>query len=268
MERKISSLQNDKIKNLLKLYAKSRERKKQGVFVVEGPKELWHAINSGYEVVEIYYCDTIFSVTEVEQLKTRLGDTAIFYQISSHVFEKTVYRDSTGGVVSVLKSRSHSLDQLKLKKNPLIMIADGIEKPGNVGALLRTADAANVDAVILTDMKSDLYNPNVIRSSVGCLFGRNIVLADSCSAIEWLKENGLAIYVTYLEASIPYTTADFSKGCAIVVGNEATGVKLEWVKAANQNLIIPMRGINDSLNVSVSAAIVVFEALRQRDIAV
>jgi TrmH family RNA methyltransferase len=158
----------------------------------------------------------------------------------------------------------HGLNQLRLSKNPLLLILESVEKPGNLGAVLRTADAAGVDAVIICDPHTDFYNPNVIRSSVGCVFTNQIASATSEETINWLKENNIKIFSTYLKASAPYHETDFTKPCAIILGTEATGLSDLWVKKSDATIIIPMQGKIDSMNVSTAAAVVVFEARRQR----
>ena len=175
------------------------------------------------------------------------------------------HRDSTEGIVALAKAKNHDLSQLKIKnKNPLILVAEAPEKPGNIGALLRTADAANLDAVFIANPKTDLYNPNIIRSSVGCVFSRNIVMADTGTIISFFKENNIKIYCAALSASLPYTEVDLTEPAAIVVGTEHSGLSNEWLSNSFQNIIIPMEGQIDSMNVSVSAAILIFEAKRQR----
>ena len=166
--------------------------------------------------------------------------------------------------MAIAKSKSLQLSDLKLSKNPLLLIAEAPEKPGNVGALLRTADAANIDAVIIANPKSDLYNPNIVRSSVGCLFTRQIATATSEEVIAFLKKNNIAIYSATLQDSTTYHSQDYTTPTALVVGTEATGLSQIWRTESSKNIIIPMQGEIDSMNVSVAAAILLFEAKRQR----
>jgi len=167
--------------------------------------------------------------------------------------------------LAIVKSKTHFLSDLKFAtKNPLVLVAEAPEKPGNIGALLRTADAAKLDAVLIANPKGDLYNPNIIRSSVGCLFTNTIAVGSTKEVIDFLKKEHIAMYCAALTASEKYTKTDFSKASAIVVGTEATGLSEEWLSNATQNIIIPMEGEIDSMNVSVAAAIVIFEAKRQR----
>jgi TrmH family RNA methyltransferase len=185
-------------------------------------------------------------------------------EINKEVFEKLAYRDTTEGVIGIAKSKSLNLSDLILKENPLILIAEAPEKPGNIGALLRTADAANLDAVIIANPKGDLFNPNVVRSSVGCLFTNQIATGTTSEIIAYLKERKINFYCATLQNSTSYHTQDYSTPTALVVGTEATGLTQEWRDAATQNIIIPMQGEIDSMNVSVAAAILIFEAKRQR----
>jgi RNA methyltransferase, TrmH family len=260
MHFKITSTQNPKVKSLLAL-EKPRERRKQQLFIVEGKKEIGYALDAGYKIGNIFFCDEI--VTEAELAELSLQDKLLI-PVSKEVFDKIAIRESTGGMIAVAEQKTHRLAEIKLKKNPLLLILEGVEKPGNLGAVLRTADAAGVDAVIICDPQTDFYNPNVIRSSVGCVFTNQLAAATSEETIAWLKENNIAIFCTYLKAAKPYHQTDFTKPSAIVMGTEATGLSDVWVKNSSANIIIPMRGEIDSMNVSNAAAVVVFEALRQR----
>src|SRR5258706_6486660 len=167
-------------------------------------------------------------------------------------------------MIAVAEQKPHLLSQIKLKKNPLILVLEAVEKPGNLGAILRTADAAGVDAVIICDPQTDFYNPNVIRSSVGCVFTNQLAAVSSDVAIAWLKKTQIITVCTSLQASRPYHQIDFTQPCAIVMGTEATGLSELWTKNSDANIIIPMQGKIDSMNVSNAAAVVVFEVLRQR----
>jgi TrmH family RNA methyltransferase len=259
----ITSTQNPKIKSLLTL-EKPRERRKQCLFVVEGVKEIKLALAAGYKIGNIFFCEEIISSEESEFLKDQ---DKLLIPVSKDVFEKIAVRESTGGMIAVAEQKTHGLQQLKLSKNPMLLILESVEKPGNLGAVLRTADAAGVDAVIICDPQTDFYNPNVIRSSVGCVFTKQIASASSEETISWLKDNNIKIYSTYLKASAPYHETDFKKSCAIILGTEATGLSDIWVKKADATIIIPMQGTIDSMNVSTAAAVVVFEARRQRGFA-
>ena len=232
----ITSTQNPKIKSLL-LLEKPRERKKQSVFVVEGRKEVMYALKAGYQIQNIFFCEDIISAQELIELK--LNDRLLI-PVSREVFDKIAVRESSGGMIAIADQKSHNLDDIKLKNNPLLLILESVEKPGNLGAILRTADAAGVDAVIICDPQTDFYNPNVIRSSVGCVFTKQIASATSEETIHWLKKNNVNIFCTYLRASKPYYETDFIGPSAIVMGTEATGLSDGWVKNATSNIIIPM----------------------------
>jgi len=256
----ISSAQNPKIKHILAL-EKPRTRREENLFVLEGVKELELALQAKYTLQSVFFCPDIISEAVV---KTIVRDHNLLIPVAKSVFEKTAYRESTGGIITIAQQRRHSLSDIKLSTNPLILIIESVEKPGNLGALLRTADAAALDAVIICDPQTDFYNPNVIRSSLGCVFTNQLASAQSEETITWLKEKNVTIYCTYLQASTIYHKQDFRKSSAIVMGTEATGLSDLWVNAADANIIIPMEGKIDSMNVSTAAAVVIFEAKRQR----
>lgn len=256
----ISSTQNPKIKGLIAL-EKPRERRRQQLFVIEGKKEIGMALAANYKIGNIFFCEDIVSIHDLKSL----GLPEIFHvRVTKEVFDKIAVRENSGGVVAVAEMKVHSLDQLVLSKNPLLLILEGVEKPGNLGAILRTADAAGVDAVIICDPQTDFYNPNVIRSSIGCIFTKQVAAATSEETIQWLKKNNISILCTYLEASKPYHEIDYKKPSSIVMGTESTGLTKVWTENSDANIIIPMSGKIDSMNVSTAAAVVVFEAKRQR----
>jgi RNA methyltransferase, TrmH family len=243
------------------LQEKSRLRKQEGLFLIEGKREIELAIKGGYEIETILCLPEIYS--EVAILLA-LNQNFEIIEINKEVYQKLAYRDSTEGIVAVAKSKSLLLSDLQLSVNPLILIAEAPEKPGNIGALLRTADAANVDAVIIANPKTDIYNPNIIRSSVGCLFTNQIAVGSTAEIISFLNHKKIDFYCATLQNATSYVMQDFTKPAAIVVGTEDSGLTPEWRAAAKQNIIIPMNGAIDSLNVSVAAAILIFEAKRQR----
>ncbi|MCK0157634.1 RNA methyltransferase [Cellulophaga sp. F20128] len=262
--KQITSLQNPLIKKTLVLQDKSRERKKANLFVLEGIRELQLALKGDYEIDTLFFCPELVSKQLVMDLALTNPNIDLI-EITTDIYQKIAYRTTTEGVLALVKCKEHSLKNLKLsKKNPLLLIAEAPEKPGNIGALLRTADAAHLDAVIIANPKTDLYNPNTIRSSVGCLFTNSIAMGTTTEIISFLIANNIQIYCAALTASKEYTKIDYTKSSAIVVGTEATGLSEEWLKSATQNIIIPMEGEIDSMNVSVAAAIVIFEAKRQR----
>ncbi len=261
----ITSTQNPLIKQVLQLQEKSRARKKSGLFIIEGIREIQLALKGAYTVNTLLYCESVANTSAVAKL-LKQTTTSNVVTISETVYKKIAYRTSTEGVIAIANSKNHNLSELTFKhKNPLVLVAEAPEKPGNIGALLRTADAANLDAVIIANPKTDLYNPNIVRSSVGCLFTNTIATGTTTEVINFLKQQNIPIYCTALTASAPYYTQNFKDAAAIVVGTEATGLSEDWLKNASQNIIIPMQGEIDSMNVSVAAAIVIFEAKRQRN---
>lgn len=260
--KEITSVQNSYIRNLLKLQEKSRERKKQGFFIVEGKREISLAIAANYRIDTVLFYPDVIGEKEV---LTLFNSNINRIEISKEVYQKIAYRGSTEGIIAVVKSKKFNLKNINFKnKNPLILVAEGIEKPGNIGALLRTADAAHIDAVFIANPKSDLYSSNIIRSSVGCLFTNQIAIGSSEEIIAFLKEQKIEIYAATLQNSNEYHQENYTKSSAIVVGTEATGLSEIWKEKATQNINIPMQGKIDSMNVSVAAAIVIFEAKRQR----
>mgnify|MGYP001812774404 CR=1 FL=1 len=261
----ISSLQNPLVKQIALLKEKSRERKNLGLFVLEGKRELSMAIKANYEIETLLYFPGIIPEDSILILMEGIKNKPEIIQVSNAVYQKIAYRDSTEGVVAIVKQKSHELDELQLKNDQvLILVAEAPEKPGNIGAMLRTADAANLDAVLIANPKGDLYNPNIIRSSIGCLFTNNIAVGSTSGIIAFLKDRNIDIYCAALSTAENYTKVNFTKAAAIVVGTESIGLSNEWLEASTQNIIIPMEGEIDSMNVSVSAAILIFEAKRQR----
>lgn len=256
----ITSPQNPKIKNILSL-EKARERKRQNVFIIEGLKELSLAVEGTYNLHSIFFCPEIVSAETVLAIVPREN---LLVPVQQAVFEKIAYRDSTGGIIALAEQKQHALQNIQLRKDPLVLILEAVEKPGNLGAILRTSDAANVDAVIICDPQTDFYNPNVIRSSVGCIFTTQLASATSAHTIQWLKQNNIRIFATHLHASKPYYEIDYTLPSAIVMGTESTGLSDTWVQQSEASIIIPMQGKIDSMNVSTAAAVIVFEATRQR----
>jgi TrmH family RNA methyltransferase len=260
--KEITSIQNSYVKDLLKLQEKSRERKKKGLFIIEGKREISLAIAAEYEFETVLYFEDLISEQEVLHLFNANVNRVV---ISKEVYQKLAYRDSTEGIIAVTKAKVFSLENIQFKTDtPLILIAEGVEKPGNIGALLRTADAANVAAVFIANPKSDLYNANIIRASVGCVFTNQIAVGTSEEIIAFLVKNNIHIFATTLQNSNEYHKENYTGAVAIVVGTEATGLSPIFREKATQNINIPMQGQIDSMNVSVAAAIVLFEAKRQR----
>ena len=269
----ITSAQNPKIKNLLLLQEKSKARKEQGLFVVEGRRELEHCLEAGFKVRTVFICPEIidsaanyfsqgFAKNQFSAESSAVDVVVI--EIPEQLYRKVAYRESTEGIIAEVEYKELKLSDLKLPENPLVMVLESVEKPGNLGAVLRSADAAGVDAVIFCDPLTDLYNPNLIRASIGAVFTVPTVAASSEETIAFLQERGIQILTAQLQDSSLYYDIDMRRGTALVMGTEATGLTDLWRKAASAHIRIPMLGRLDSLNVSVSAAILLFEAVRQR----
>lgn len=264
----ITSPQNPKIKTLLELQEKSKARRREGLFVVEGLREVLHCIESGYEAYAVFACMDILTEDSLQEVLTAAKESSSrcsCYMIPKAVYEKVAYRGSTEGVIAELRCKNHRLEDLDIKENPVVVVLESVEKPGNLGAVLRSADAAGVDAVIVCDPLTDIYNPNLIRSSIGGIFTVQTAAASSEDTIAWLKSKDIKIYTAQLQDSEWYYDTDMKGGTAIVMGTEATGLTDVWRKAADAHIKIPMLGKLDSLNVSVSAAILMYEAVRQRN---
>lgn len=262
MER-ITSLQNSKIKNIIRLH-KAQERKEQQLFLVEGRKEIELALSAGYNMFSIFFCPELFEPNF--NINAVLNKVENSFEITSEVFAKIAYREKSDGLMGVFKQRHLSINQLSAGNNPLIIVLESVEKPGNLGAILRTADAASVSAVIVCDPRTDIFNPNIVRSSLGCLFTNKVVVCSNDEALHFLKKNNINIYSAALHPeSKQYDQFDYKKPTAIVMGTEADGLSKFWLNNCNEKIIIPMLGKIDSLNVSNSTAILAYEIMRQRD---
>lgn len=254
----ITSTQNPRIKHLLLLQQKSAQRKADGLFVVEGRREVEHCLSAGFTLRTAFVCD------EIADASLSLPQGVEVVPVSRNVYERIAYRGGTEGVVAVVEERNMSLRDLTLSASPLVVVLESVEKPGNLGAVLRSADAAGADAVIVCDPLTDLYNPNLIRSAVGALFTVPCVACCTEECIAFFKAKGIRILTAQLQDSKLYYDTLMTGPTAIVMGTEATGLTDQWRKAADAHIRIPMLGRLDSLNVSVSAAILLFEAVRQR----
>lgn len=259
--KQITSIQNPFIKSLVQLQEKSKSRKQSGTFLIEGKREIELAIKGNYELKTILFLPELISENDLNKL---VKNQVELIEINKEVYQKLAYRDTTEGIIAIARTKSLQLSDLKLPTNPLILVMESIEKPGNIGAMLRTCDAAKVDAVILANPKTDLYNPNIVRSSVGCLFTNQIASGTTDEVIAFLKQNNINIYGATLQNSNAYHEINYTTSTALVVGTEATGLTQAWRDNATQNIIIPMQGEIDSMNVSVASAILIFEAKRQR----
>lgn len=257
----ITSPQNPRIKELASLGAKSSERRKRALFTVEGIRECRAAQKAGFLFEAVFMVPGMADEKFIASLKADK-----ITAITPQVYEKVAYRGTTEGVIAVVKNKELQLDEIKLSENPLVIVLESVEKPGNLGAILRTADAAKADAVIICDPLTDLYNPNTIRSSLGGVFTNQVSACSSEEAYNWLKKNKIRVFTAELQASEWYHLTDMTAPMAIIMGTEADGLKEYWRERADERIKIPMRGELDSLNVSVSAAIICFEALRQRGV--
>ncbi len=254
----ISSAQNPKIKRLLALQQKSQERRKSGLFVVEGRREVERCLRNGYQLDTVFVCDELLG----SECLSLSGVRTV--SVSPIIYNKVAYRGGTEGIIAVVVAKELSLAELQLPDSPLVVVLESVEKPGNLGAVLRSADAAGVDAVIVCDPLTDLYNPNLIRSSTGAFFSVPCVACTSAECIDFLRQRGIQILTAQLQDSSLYYDIDMRRATAIVMGTEATGLTEQWRRAADAHIRIPMLGCVDSLNVSVSAAVLMYEAVRQR----
>lgn len=253
----ITSSANPKFKRLIALLQKSSERRESALFTVEGVREISHCIEAGYKPDCIFFCPDIVSEETLPQCR--------HFALSAGLYAKAAYREGTEGAIGVFQAIEHPLSSLHLKDNPLIAVLESVEKPGNLGAVLRTCDAAGADALIICDPRTDLYNPNLIRASIGAVFTVPTAVCTTAQAITFLKSKGIRILTAQLQDSSLYYDCPMTKGTAIVMGTESTGLSDKWRQAADAHIRIPMLGKLDSLNVSVSAAILLYEAVRQRN---
>lgn len=257
--KEIISLNNTQIKGVIRLKTASR-RRESGLILIDGFREIELAARTGLQLVELYYCPEIAS-----RPASALGASQqAAIQVSPAVMAKLAYKENPDGWLAVAKRPEKSLDEVKVSKQPLIVILERVEKPGNLGAIIRTAAAVSADAVIVNEAQTDIYNPNIIRASEGLIFSQNVISAGRKETAQWLKEKKIKSFAASTGASQTYTTPDYTGPTAIVLGSEAAGLGPEWLEAADELIRIPMAPGLDSLNVSVSAAVILFEAKRQR----
>ncbi len=251
----IESFQNEKVKHITKLLTDNRFRKKSGVFVVEGQQENDRAQQYGFEPVEFFVCESIFQ-QQLPEGKIHL--------VSDKVYEKIAYRGTSEGIIGIYKAKESDLSSFKPKEDATVIIVEGVEKPGNLGAILRSCEAFGIDALIVADGKTDFYNPNVIRSSVGCLFGMEVFKAENQATLEFLQENHFNIYTTIMdETAEDLYVRDFKQRSAVLFGTEHSGLSDFWI-GKGKNTLIPMAGSIDSLNLSNAVAITCYETLKQK----
>ena len=263
--RKILSTNNAKIKYLIQLKKKSSVRKEFKEFVIEGIREIKAALNSAYRIKQIYFYPELFDENKLFKLIQSFQVEAEIVKISKNVYQKIAYRGSTGGLIALAEMKAHRLNHLQLSTNPYLLVAEGIEKPGNVGAMLRSVDGAGADALILANPKLDIYNPNLIRASLGMLFSIPVAVCDLDELKDFLKTQNIDLYAAGLQNANLYFKENYTYPTAIAVGAEDKGLSMEIKKLAKQQIYIPMKGQVDSLNVSVSAAVLLYEIVRQRD---
>jgi TrmH family RNA methyltransferase len=261
---RITSRQNSHVKDAVRLRS-GHERRRRNRIVVDGAREIVRAIDAGVRPLMAFVCDELCTSEESQAAKAAASSHAAeVLQVSPEVFEKLAFGDRNDGIVFVAETPRHTLADLQLSDNPLVAVLEGIEKPGNVGAVLRSADAAGVDAIIIADGGTDLYNPNTIRASLGTVFRTNICEASATDTIQWLRDKKLSIIAARPDAVMLYTEVDLRGGVAIVLGSEAGGLGDAWNAADITAVRLPMHGMADSLNVSTTAAILFYDAVRQR----
>jgi TrmH family RNA methyltransferase len=253
----ITSLQNPRVKHIIKLRDDKRQRRQDGLMLVEGYDEIQLALSAGHQP------QTLFSAPELASRNLSEGN-AEKITVNRAVFEKISYRENPDGWLAVFPIPLISLDDLSLGESPLVIVAESIEKPGNLGAILRTADAAHVDAVLVCDQRVDVWNPNVVRASRGTVFSVSVIECDNLSALDWLKSRKIRVLAATPAAEVVYSEINMREPVAIAVGTEDEGLTDFWMSGADVKVQIPMMGKVNSLNVSVSTALIVYEAIRQR----
>jgi RNA methyltransferase, TrmH family len=260
----IASPHNPRVQQALRL-RDAKGRRRQTRIIVDGWRETCRALEAGLEPVELFVCPSLLSGARWTRLRALLEPWSCEpSQVTEQVFAKLAFGDRAEGVVLVAREPRTDLDTLDLPDAPLIAVLQGVEKPGNLGALVRSADAAGVAAVISADAATDLFNPNAIRASLGALFHVPVCAAPSPEVLAWLQSRGANIFAARVDAARDYTQVDYRGTCALVLGSEAQGLSGVWLERPVEPIRLPMRGVVDSLNVSAAAAVLFYEALRQR----
>lgn len=262
----ITSLQNPRVKQLVKLRDR-RPRDQAQQFLVEGYRQIRRALDKGFAPVELYHCPDWYpgdQGNEAQLLAEAESAGARIVELNKPAFAKVAYRERPDGLLAVLPQWRHQLDDLTLADDPFLLVVEAIEKPGNLGTILRSADAAGVDGLIVCDPVTDLFNPNVVRASTGVLFSVPVVIAGSEAVRGWLKEKGVRAVATTPAAKGLHTEADLTGPLALVMGSEQYGLSDDWLAEADETVRIPMAGQADSLNVAMATIITLFEAVRQR----
>ncbi len=261
----ITGVNNPLLKEVVRLGGKAAERRSTQLVVVEGRKEVSVAAAAGVEFVKVLFCPELLPLPEARSLCRRAADKAQWYALSRQAFSKISYRGHTGGIVVVACRPDEGFDRLPRGRQSVYIVLESVEKPGNLGAVCRVADAARAAGIIVCDPQTDLYNPNVIRASLGCVFTVPVVCSDFQQAHRWLVAHRVTTYAAELTAAELYHRVSFDSRTALVFGTEAFGLSPRWLQAADHRVKIPMQGVIDSLNVSTAVAILTFEAMRQRD---
>ena len=265
MDSIISSPKNALIKKCLGL-EKKRNRNESSLFLIEGIRETSLAEQNGWKLEHVLYPEGLSSPTQLQEHEQYPIQSSNLQAVDVQVFDKIAYRKGIANVVSIAKQREQSLASIPLDENPLILVLQKLEKPGNIGAILRTADAAGIKTVVMADPVADKYNPNLIRSSLGAAFCLDLIESSSEELLDFCRSKKIPVLSTYLEGATPHFETDFTGGAAIVMGSEAYGIDDFWINNSDAFIKIPMHGSVDSMNVSTSCAVVVFEAVRQRSI--
>ena len=260
----ITSAQNDAVKHLVKLRDR-RHREKEQLTILEGYRELTRAEEYGMEMVECFFSPRHFLGSNEYPLLERLVQKGVrVREVAPHLLEKVTYRDRPEGLLAVAKMKRHTLDDMPVDPNGLYLVAETVEKPGNLGSMLRSADAVNATGVIICEKGTDIYNPNVIRASTGALFSVPLAETDNASAMAWLKKHNIKTLAATPHTDYKYTDVDLTCGVAMVVGAEQTGLTDFWMDGADLKVVIPMLGKIDSLNVATATTLLLYEAVRQR----
>lgn len=261
---RITSTANPRLKAALRLRGR-RERDRSGLTLIDGVRETARAVAGGATLREVFISPGDCADEECRDLVESLRAHGVaINELGEEAFARLAYGDRIDGVVAVAETPLHGLDDLVLPPKPLIAVVEGVEKPGNLGAILRTADGAGVSAVIVAAPGTDLSNPNVIRASVGTVFSVPVSVASTGDVLEWLREQEIGIVAARVDGSVDYADADYTGAVAIALGSEARGLSDAWAELAQASVRVPMLGVGDSLNVSATAAILFYEALRQR----
>lgn len=261
----ITSLKNPGVK-LARSLRNRNAREEYGLSVLEGFRAVSRGLDCGIEMTDCYFCPDLFLGENESGLIARIAERGTRVQeVAPHILAKIAYRDRPEGIIALMKIKEHSLEQIPVKKYGLYVVAESIEKPGNLGSILRSADAVNADGVIVCAKRTDIYNPNVITASTGALFSANLAETSAEKAFDWFKKNDILTIAATPEAEKIYSDVDLTKGIAIVVGTEQYGLSDFWKSRADINVRIPMMGFIDSLNVATATTVIMYEAARQRN---